>query len=125
MVKEPEKVLATAGSPHPTSVKGISLIICSDDSLIALITEEVSDLEKTLLSALDSDKLFTDNSITEIGTFKNIFVFKPFEEKKGCEVHFIPKGLKEFVGKYSFVKTTRGWTLLNVNRVIAIPVTEE
>ena len=121
LVANAEEVLGVHGNTLRTYVEEVSMSICSEDCLVAIFNKESADIEKTLLSVLTSSKYFNEESRTEIGEQCPIYVFRLFDNKSACEVS-LPKDLKEFMGEYTFIKTFRDWTLLNFNRVIALPV---
>ena len=121
LVANPEEVLGVHGSHMSTSVDGVSMSICSEDCLVAIFTKETADIEKALLSVLSSSNIYNEESRTTVGPQVPIYVFRPFDNKSACEV-VLPNDLKEFIGKYTFIKTCRCWTLLNFNRAIALPV---
>ena len=123
LVDNAEKVIGVHGSPLSTYIDDVSMRICSEDCLVAIVTKEPADIEKTLLSVLASSKHFDQESRTSIGEQLPIYVFRPFDNKKACGVN-LPNNLKVFMGEYTFIKTLRGWTLLNFNRAIAVPVKE-
>ena len=120
-VSNVEETLGVHGDSLQTYVDWVSMSICSEDCLVTIFTKEPADIEKTLLAVLTSSKYFNEESRTEIGEQCRIYVFCPFDNKTACEVT-LPKDLKGFMGEYTFIKTLRGWTLLNFNRVIALPI---
>lgn len=120
LVTNAEEVLGVHGSPLPTYTDGVSMSICSEECLIAILSKQV-DIEKTLLYVLSSSLYYNEKSHTKIGTQLPIYVFRPFDNKTSCDVN-LPKNLNEFLGEYTFINTCRGWKLLNFHRAIAIPV---
>ncbi|MDE6339669.1 MAG: hypothetical protein K2K97_07785 [Muribaculaceae bacterium] len=124
LVENPQEVLGVSGSPLSTYVDGISCTSCGEDHVIVLLTNVTLDVEKTLLSLLSSSEQYNDvRTNNKIGAIIPVYVFRPFDKKTTCEVDF-PDDLNEFMGKYVFVWTLRGWTLLNFSRAIIVPVTK-
>ncbi|MDE6556274.1 MAG: hypothetical protein K2K55_04855 [Duncaniella sp.] len=111
-------VFGLDGTELQTSYGGPVIKDCKGNCLTAVFSYDLHEIEESLRSVLSSGSVGN----CKVGDIMSVYVFKPFDEKKVSDVADLPLGLVEFVGKYDFINTFRGWTPLNFSRVVVVPV---